>query len=96
MPTTDNAINIAPGCATDDPPPLTVTIPIARRLSGLGNTTLWKLIGDGTLATVRVGRRRLISYESLQRLLTPSDRVATQAPRRRGRPRKPSVSEATP
>ena len=69
--------------------PLTVTIPVARRQSGLGTTTIWKLIGEGTLATVRVGRRRLIVYQSLLRLLTPENGTGSPpAPRRRGRPRK--------
>jgi excisionase family DNA binding protein len=51
--------------------PIAVTIQAARMLTGLGNTTLWKLIGDGTLATVRVGRRRLILYTSIEALLEP-------------------------
>ena len=49
--------------------PLAVTISAAKTLSGLGNTTLWELIGKGTLKTVRVGRRRLIIYSSLKGLL---------------------------
>jgi excisionase family DNA binding protein len=51
--------------------PLSVTLATARQISGLGYTTLWKLIGNGTLATVRVGRRRLIAYDALRQLLTP-------------------------
>jgi excisionase family DNA binding protein len=47
-------------------------IPVARRISGLGNTTVWKLIAEQKLATVKVGRRRLITYESLEKLLTPA------------------------
>jgi hypothetical protein len=72
-----------------DATPLAVTLATARKISGLGYTTLWKLIGNGTLATMRVGRRRLIAYESLRKLLTP-DSVANSAPtpRRHDRPRK--------
>jgi len=70
------------------PTPLAVTLATARQISGLGYTTIWKLIGNGTLATVRVGRRRLIAYESLRRLLTPESQNATAPARRRGRPRK--------
>jgi excisionase family DNA binding protein len=51
--------------------PITVTIADAREISGLGNSTLWKLIGEGRLDTVSVGRRRLILYDSLEKLLTP-------------------------
>jgi excisionase family DNA binding protein len=68
--------------------PIAVTVPQARRLSGLGYTTIWRLIREGTLATVRIGRRRLVLFDSLRRLLSPD--VAGSAPRlrRRGRPRK--------
>lgn len=65
--------------------PITVTIATARKISGLGNTTIWKMIGDGTLQSVRVGRRRLITYASLERLLTPPDGAAEIEPRRRSR-----------
>jgi hypothetical protein len=69
--------------------PITVTIATAGKILGLGATTIWARVGDGTLATVQVGRRRLIVYDSLLRLLTPTcDAVSTTAPRRRGRPRK--------
>jgi hypothetical protein len=65
--------------------PIAVTVNTACRLGGFGPTTCWRLIADGTLQTVCIGRRRLVLYNSLVRLLTPS----TEAPRRkRGRPRK--------
>jgi hypothetical protein len=51
--------------------PLAVTIPTARKISGLGNTTIWKLIGEKRLVTVKIGRRRLVTYSSLEKLLTP-------------------------
>jgi hypothetical protein len=67
--------------------PLTVTVATARKMSGLGNTTIWALIKGGKLESVRVQRRRLIVYRSLEKLLSP---VPSDAPhqRRRGRPRK--------
>jgi excisionase family DNA binding protein len=67
--------------------PLTVTIATARQITGLGNTTLWKLIGEKKLKTVRIGRRRLVVYESLHALLAPSSDTQPQSPHR-GRPRK--------
>jgi excisionase family DNA binding protein len=54
-----------------DPKPIAVTIPMTRKVSGLGNTTIWKLIAEKKLATVKVGRRTLVIYDSLERLLTP-------------------------
>ena len=66
--------------------PLTVTVATARKISGLGNTTIWGLIKDQTLETVHVGRRRLIIFRSLEALLAP--RSQPQPRRGRGRPRK--------
>ena len=71
--------------------PITVTVAEAKRLSGLGHTKIWELIGSGVLETVRVGRRRLVIYASLCRLLAPDGQ---SQPRRRGRPRKVTASEA--
>src|SRR6185503_8549487 len=53
-----------------DSEPLTVTIARAKDLSGLGLTTLWALIRDRRLETVRVGRRTLVIYRSLRTLLS--------------------------
>jgi hypothetical protein len=60
--------------------PITVTVAEAKRLSGLGHTKLWELIGSGVLGTVRVGRRRLVIYASLCRLLAPDGQVRAEAP----------------
>jgi excisionase family DNA binding protein len=70
--------------------PLTVTVATARKLSGLGNTTIWALIKSGRLESTCVGRRRLIVYPSLEKLLSPepSGSSHNQHPRRRGRPPK--------
>jgi excisionase family DNA binding protein len=51
--------------------PLAITVPTARKISGLGNTTVWRLIGEQKLVAVRVGRRVLVTYESLEKLLSP-------------------------
>lgn len=56
--------------------PITVTFPTARKLTGLGLTTLWKLAGEQRIETVRIGRRRLIIYRSLEALLAaPTERA---------------------
>jgi hypothetical protein len=57
----------------------------AKKLSGLGNTTLWRLIKERQLETVHVGRRTLITFRSLEALLAP--RSQPQPRRGRGRPR---------
>lgn len=46
----------------------TLSIKDARKALGLGRTTIYKLIGDGTLQTITVGRRRLILTRSIQDL----------------------------
>jgi hypothetical protein len=51
--------------------PLSVTVAMARQISSLGNTTIWALIKSGKLESISVGRRRLIIYRSLERLLLP-------------------------
>jgi len=62
--------------------PLTITISEARRRSGLGETTLWRLIGEGRLEAVRPPgcRRTLITYHSLVDLLTPEHCSQLAAP----------------
>jgi len=72
------------------PAPLTVTFQTAKKLSGLGLTTLWKLVKEKRIEIVRIGGRSLITYRSLLALLTPT---ASEAPPRRGRPRKPAQAE---
>jgi hypothetical protein len=68
--------------------PITVTVATARKISGLGNTTLWGLIKEQKLEVVHVGRRALITYRSLRALLAPSEAASEPFPRRRSRPRK--------
>ena len=67
--------------------PLTVTFQTAKKLSGLGLTTLWKLVKEKRIEIVRIGGRSLITYRSLQSLLTPTASDVTSR-RSRGRPRK--------
>jgi len=49
--------------------PLTISFPSAKKISGLGLTTLWKLAKEGRIEVVHVGRRALIIYTSLEKLL---------------------------
>jgi hypothetical protein len=91
----DRAMNSSTTSAeVHDIKPVTVTVALARRSTGLGATTIWKLIKDETLETVHVGRRRLITFRSLEALLAPVSLMPR--PRRRGRPRKAPTSEVVP
>jgi excisionase family DNA binding protein len=87
MSPTKTDTSFAPDGAAGFVPPLTITIATARQITGLGNTTLWKLIAEKKLQTVRIGRRRLVVYDSLRALLAPRADTQPQSPRR-GRPRK--------
>ena len=49
-------------------PLLTLTIREALRATGLGRTTLYKLIDSGQVRRVKVGRRTLVWYDDLQKL----------------------------
>ena len=50
--------------------PLAVTVKTACKLLGVGNTTMWHLIGTGRVKTIHIGRRRLVIYSSLEALLS--------------------------
>jgi excisionase family DNA binding protein len=45
---------------------LLVTVEEAARLLGVGQTTMFELIGSGDVKSVRLGRRRLIARKSLE------------------------------
>jgi excisionase family DNA binding protein len=57
------------GTALQGEKPLAVPVKRACKLMGVGNTTMWGLIKTGRVKTVRIGRRRLIVYASLESLL---------------------------
>ena len=50
--------------------PITLTIQKAAQESGLAVRTIYKLLAEARLKSVRVGRRRLILWRSLQDLLS--------------------------
>ncbi len=49
--------------------PITITVPVALKLSGLGRTKLYELLGRGEIDSLTVGTRRLINYASLKAFL---------------------------
>ena len=48
---------------------LSVTLKQASEVSGLSIRKLYDLIAEGKLKSVRVGRRRLVLYKSLEELI---------------------------
>lgn len=49
--------------------PITVSISDTAKALGLGRTSIYALIREGRLATVKLGRRNLVKVESIRRLL---------------------------
>ncbi len=49
--------------------PLTITINDARKAIGVGRTTIYSLIANGQIETVKIGRRRLVRVESIRQLV---------------------------
>lgn len=51
--------------------PLTHTVKDTRRITGLGTTKIYELMNAGVLAKIKVGRKTLITAESVKALVTP-------------------------
>lgn len=49
--------------------PLTLSINEAARVLGLGRTSIYALIADGRLDVVKIGRRTLVTTDSIHRLI---------------------------
>ena len=54
--------------------PLTVRIPVAVRLTGIGRSKLYELIKSGDVEIVKVGATTLVMVASLRRLIQKSRR----------------------
>jgi excisionase family DNA binding protein len=48
---------------------ITATIPEFGRVSGLGRSKIYKLIDEGTLKSVKIGKRRLIFVPSYRQMV---------------------------
>jgi excisionase family DNA binding protein len=49
--------------------PITVTVDGAKKALGLGHTKIYELIGEKKLKTVKVGRRTLVTTDSIRALV---------------------------
>ena len=61
--------------------PLAYTIPSAQRASGLARTRLYQLMGAGTLAAFKAGRRTMIRADSLRAYLAALPPAVIRAPK---------------
>lgn len=51
--------------------PLTVTVPEAARILGIGRASAYEAARIGQIPTIKIGRRRLVARSALERLLDP-------------------------
>ena len=49
--------------------PLTVSVKNACQALGIGRTKAWQLIGNQSLATVKVGKRTMVKVDSIRQLV---------------------------
>lgn len=49
--------------------PIAYSISDTMRISSVGRTKLYQLINQGTLATIKIGRRTLVKADSLHKLI---------------------------
>jgi len=52
--------------------PITVTVATALAVTGLGRTKFYELVKAGRIKTVAIGRRTLVVYADLERLVEPA------------------------
>jgi hypothetical protein len=57
---------------------ISMTVPDFRAASGLGNTVVYEMIGDGRLESIKIGKRRLILLDSYRRLIENQLSAPTQ------------------
>jgi excisionase family DNA binding protein len=58
--------------------PIAVSPDGAARLAGLSRTRVYEALRDGSLASMKVGRRRLIRLEAMRAWLTALELARTQ------------------
>jgi excisionase family DNA binding protein len=66
------ALDRRPPLSTDEEQgmePITVTIEGAKKCLGLGHTKVYELLREGRLRSVKIGRRTLITTESIRELI---------------------------
>jgi hypothetical protein len=77
---------------------ITASVKKFADLSGIGESTIWRLVRERQLETIAIGRRRLIVVESFRRLIeaqraNPVPPFPMPRGRARGRPRRAAEAE---
>ena len=63
---------------TQSQKPLAVSVARACELMSIGPTSMWAMIKSGRVATISIGRRRLVIYASLEKLITQNSGCAAR------------------
>jgi excisionase family DNA binding protein len=85
---------------TDRSPPINVVsvrIPTAAAMLGIGRTKLYELISSGEIELIKIGKVSLIAVSSLQEFIDrhrEASSTSDNPPKSRGRPRKRFVELA--
>lgn len=59
---------------------ISATIGDFSRLSGIGRSRVYELLDDGTLESIKVGKRRLVLIDSYRRLIESQRALRPQIP----------------
>lgn len=65
----------------EEPPQerLAISVEEAAAMSGLGRTTIYLALGEGSLRSLKVGKRRLIRVEALKDWMTAHETAPAKA-----------------
>lgn len=57
--------------------PVTLSVPDACSVLGIARTKLYELLASGQLDSIQIGRKRLVTTESIRRLVVTAAQGAT-------------------
>ena len=60
---------------TASPEPEAISVDETCRVTGLGRSKIYELLADGTLSSVKVGKRRLVRLATARRLIAGLERA---------------------
>lgn len=80
------------GVVTVSIEPISVTVPVAVRITGVTRTKLYEAVRAGKVATYKVGRSRLIDVKSLREFMNNNLAAPPREPLRRPHRLKPRAN----
>ena len=80
-----DAASLSPGAHAMTPIPISVSVDEAARMVGVSRDTIYDLVNAGRLTKVKIGRRSVIKYADLQKLIEPDDKPSEEKPKAKRR-----------